>query len=409
MHRKSYWKTIALTLAINIFALVVLVILNVAQVSGLPAVVASFTMKIIVLVASLIIAGGLICLWRDRRIELGLYDHIGASLKGNPPFSLLSALGLRSLLGQAPRPGDIVEVRSLEEIQQTLDADSTLDGLPFMPEMHEYCGSTFRVHRRVDKIYDMRNKTGMRRLCDAVSLTAVRCNGVHHDGCQAECYVLWKDAWLRRVPSSGAVDTCLTSEVEIAADTYDNVTESYICQMTRLWEATLPMSRFDIRQDLRPLLSGNVSLWVYLIVLLTRLFDTVQCLRGGVYFPHMTLPIKDNSVTQVPKMSLAADQRVMIQSRAHIAQTLINSRTKGLWYDRDMIRFCGNPGVVYKPVDKIIHEGTGKMLQFKAPCWILRDITATGEFQRFNPQLEYTYWKEAWLHPQETKKGTPSI
>ena len=35
----------------------------------------------------------------------------------------------------ALRKGDLVEVRSEEEILRTLDADGKLDGLPFMPEM----------------------------------------------------------------------------------------------------------------------------------------------------------------------------------------------------------------------------------------------------------------------------------
>ena len=33
------------------------------------------------------------------------------------------------------RPGDIVEVRPAAEILATLDADGTLDDMPFMPEM----------------------------------------------------------------------------------------------------------------------------------------------------------------------------------------------------------------------------------------------------------------------------------
>ena len=38
------------------------------------------------------------------------------------------------------RPGDLIEVRAPEEILQTLDAEGTLDQLPFMPEMLGFCG-----------------------------------------------------------------------------------------------------------------------------------------------------------------------------------------------------------------------------------------------------------------------------
>ena len=47
--------------------------------------------------------------------------------------------------------GDWVIVRSRDEIFSTLDADGTLDGLPFMPEMQDWCGKPFRVERRAEK------------------------------------------------------------------------------------------------------------------------------------------------------------------------------------------------------------------------------------------------------------------
>jgi hypothetical protein len=44
--------------------------------------------------------------------------------------------------------GDLVEVRTADEIFPTLDAAGALDHLPFMPEMLEFCGQRFRVSRR---------------------------------------------------------------------------------------------------------------------------------------------------------------------------------------------------------------------------------------------------------------------
>ncbi len=44
--------------------------------------------------------------------------------------------------------GDLVEVKTPDEIFQTLDAAGALDHLPFMPEMLEFCGQRFRVSRR---------------------------------------------------------------------------------------------------------------------------------------------------------------------------------------------------------------------------------------------------------------------
>ncbi len=43
------------------------------------------------------------------------------------------------------KPGELVRVRSAQEIFATLDERGTLDGLPFMPEMLKYCGRTLPV------------------------------------------------------------------------------------------------------------------------------------------------------------------------------------------------------------------------------------------------------------------------
>lgn len=411
-HRTSYRKTIALALAVALAGCAGLVAANIAPVPGVMGTVADCLLAVLVLAASSVVAGGLVCLWRDTMIESGLPDPIGASLNRIPSAGILSAVGLRSLLGKAPRPGDTVTVRSLAEIQATLDADSSLDGLPFMPEMHGYCGRTLRVHRRVDKIYDMRHKTGMRRLRDVVTLTAIRCHGAHHGGCQAECQILWKNAWLKRRPADAAVAHDAPDRTVGAAVAEGLAPDTYRCQMTRLWEASLPMSRFDIRQDLRPLLSGNVSLWAYVLVLLTRLFNAVQRVRRGAGFPFMPDRPADVPADLGPQRGLAAGRNVVVQDRAHISRTLTNGRTRGLWYDRDMVRYCGTAAVVQRGVDCIIHEATAKMVRMKTPCWILRDVTATGEFHRLCPQHEYIYWREAWLqspatpfdHPAPTKE-----
>jgi hypothetical protein len=45
------------------------------------------------------------------------------------------------------RAGDLVRVRSAEEILRTLGADGTVNGLPFMPEMLAHCGRQFRVFK----------------------------------------------------------------------------------------------------------------------------------------------------------------------------------------------------------------------------------------------------------------------
>ena len=58
----------------------------------------------------------------------------------------------------------------LDEIMATLDQHGALDGLPFMPEMTPYCGKTFTVWRRADKVCDTIVGPYMRQMFDTVHL-----------------------------------------------------------------------------------------------------------------------------------------------------------------------------------------------------------------------------------------------
>jgi len=50
---------------------------------------------------------------------------------------------------QSYRPGDIVEVLPFHQLQASLDANGSLDNLPLMPEMVQFCGRKFRVNNRI--------------------------------------------------------------------------------------------------------------------------------------------------------------------------------------------------------------------------------------------------------------------
>src|SRR3954454_14405294 len=97
------------------------------------------------------------------------------------------------------RVGELVQVRSPEEILATLDEHGELDSLPFMPEMLRFCGRQFRVYRRADKACDTIDWASLRRMDNAVHLAQLRCDGSAHGGCQAGCLLYWKEAWLERV------------------------------------------------------------------------------------------------------------------------------------------------------------------------------------------------------------------
>ena len=102
---------------------------------------------------------------------------------------------------RAPCAGDWLFVKSKAEILATLDQNGCFEGVPFMPEMLEFCGRRVRVYKRAHKTCDYVTDTGMRALPHAVHLADARCSGASHGGCEARCLLYWKEAWLRQEPA----------------------------------------------------------------------------------------------------------------------------------------------------------------------------------------------------------------
>lgn len=400
MHRKSYSKTISLALFVLLVCVLLVPLLHALHphwVAGLLAIIALAATSFLAL---LTMVGGCICLWRDAREVAGVDDPLRSLATDQTSQKSWTKAILRRFSRAPYHPGDLVQVKSLAEIESTLDAKRTLAGLPFMAEMESFCGGTYRVHRRVYHVNDMRNKTGLRRLRSAVTLQDIRCSGAEHGGCQAECQVLWKDAWLAPAQQSSAPKMVErhTLRVESSARPISAGTV-YSCQMTSLWEATEAMSPFDIRQDLRTLISGNFTLRAFLIASLTRLFNEVQFIRGGSAYPYMPPQLADRAGVATPtaELGLSPGDEVVVRTKDEIARTLVGGKNRGLWFDREMIRFCQKKARVRRRVTHIIHERTGQMVEMKSPTIVLEDICASGEFLRLCPQHDYIFWREIWL------------
>ncbi len=95
-------------------------------------------------------------------------------------------------------PGDLVVVKSMEEVQKTLDSRGKTLGLYFMSNMEQFCGKEFRVLKKVKKI--MLESTGEMRYIRSptVFLEGVYCDGVSYQGCDRSCLHFWREAWLKR-------------------------------------------------------------------------------------------------------------------------------------------------------------------------------------------------------------------
>jgi hypothetical protein len=353
--------------------------------------------------SGLIAAGGLIALRRDSLEAKGMpYAQSAPHEATLPP--LIAAMRA-ALFGFCA--GDLVEIRSLNEILQTLDDKGTLDGLPFMPEMAAYCGTRARVLRRVDKLNDWIYGTGLKRMHGLVLLAGLRCDGSAHGQCQSNCHLRWQEAWLRpvgsarspnefseRVPSTQSQPAALSAFASRPSEADTGI--RYVCQATELTVGGTPLRLADLRHYARDFLTGNVRLMPLCAGIAIAFFNRVQRMHGGAAFPCYAGGTTTVSPPQA--LDLQAGDLVRVKPKCLIEATLNSaSRNRGLYFDRDMIRFCGGEYRVKTRVERVIVEKTGELRLLTAPCIILDGITATGEYQGFNPENEYIFWREVWL------------
>jgi hypothetical protein len=100
-------------------------------------------------------------------------------------------------------PGELVRVKSLQEILATIDTAYKNRGLLFDAELVPYCGGTYRVRARVNNFID--EKTGKMKTLKtpAIILEGVYCQS-RYSSCRMFCprsiYSWWREIWLERIP-----------------------------------------------------------------------------------------------------------------------------------------------------------------------------------------------------------------
>jgi len=98
-------------------------------------------------------------------------------------------------------PGDMVRVKSLSQIRETLDAGGKHQHLLFAPAMAEFCGRVLRVQNRVDRII-LEGTPRQREIKDTVLLEGATCDGICHRMCPRQSLLFWRECWLERVNGS---------------------------------------------------------------------------------------------------------------------------------------------------------------------------------------------------------------
>jgi hypothetical protein len=97
------------------------------------------------------------------------------------------------------QPGNLVRVRRREEIEATLDSWQELKGCAVMEDMWQYCGTTQRVFKRVERFVDERDYR-VKRASGLVLLENIFCQGTTVYGrCDRSCFFFWREEWLEKV------------------------------------------------------------------------------------------------------------------------------------------------------------------------------------------------------------------
>ncbi|HSD63048.1 MAG TPA: hypothetical protein VLB50_04590 [Ignavibacteriaceae bacterium] len=301
------------------------------------------------------------------------------------------------------KAGDLVEVKSIDEIFLTLDSNGALDNLPFMPEMIGYCGRQFRVSRKVvQAVIDSAGIFGYSEAYvrafkndDVVILEDLRCSGENHDGCKRGCAIFWKEAWLRKADNNGMTDSKYYHHNYFSGQ-LKTITDKgkYFCQSTQFRQATYELTYLQRMKNLvKSIKVGNYSI-IRLLKILSVWF--VWKLRRKLFGEY---PRGNRKNTPDVKLDLQEGHLVEVKQLSEIIETLdTRGRNRGLHFCPEMRKYCGQKLIVKARADKIISEGTGDMRQIPNTV-TLENVFCDSAYFAFGgcPRSDFLYWREVWL------------
>lgn len=134
----------------------------------------------------------------QRRFKRRLYPHVEGRCEGGTPTA---KLGLQV--------GELVRVRSAEEIYATLDKRWRNRGLSFGREQVLYCGKVGVVKARVERILDEKSGRLVHLPTPSIMVEGMVCGGCHSPRrlfCPRAIYMFWREIWLERVEAPTAAE-----------------------------------------------------------------------------------------------------------------------------------------------------------------------------------------------------------
>jgi hypothetical protein len=154
------------------------------------------------------VSSGNVSVWTMFRYSLlALYNMIVGRLASARTIPSVKGLAGREtpqeVLGL--QPGELVEVKSADEIMKTLNAKNSNRGMSFDTEMLPFCGKRYRVKERVERLIDERTGAMLTMKTPGVILESAACRGYFHPGrlfCPRGIYPFWREIWLKRVENT---------------------------------------------------------------------------------------------------------------------------------------------------------------------------------------------------------------
>jgi hypothetical protein len=144
------------------------------------------------------------------RLLWALYDRMHVWLMGRPAPRSGGAIPRGQptpLIELHLQPGEVVRVRPNEAILATLNVDSKNRGLWFDEEMAAFCGGSYRVQARIERIINEVTGEMMEMKSPCITLEGVSCQALyssHRLFCPRAIKPYWRESWLDRVDSAAA-------------------------------------------------------------------------------------------------------------------------------------------------------------------------------------------------------------
>jgi hypothetical protein len=147
------------------------------------------------------------------RLWVRLYDTLIEG-RGGIPFPFRTGSCTKTPSGPLGlEPGELVYTKTQSEILQTVNARNRNRGLSYDEEMVGYCGGTYRVQRRIERIINEGTGQMMQFGSDCVVLDGVYCRSRFKNKrlfCPRSIEAYWRELWLTRADEGGGAPVRLS-------------------------------------------------------------------------------------------------------------------------------------------------------------------------------------------------------